>query len=90
MRIYAACTSGIMLPSRAMMSPAGFANPTKKLASLALGFALAFSVSFTLAKPASAGAGVDACTASCGPAPCCMILWVSWCGCPWGEEQEIQ
>ncbi|MDC0709546.1 hypothetical protein POL68_13835 [Stigmatella sp. ncwal1] len=26
----------------------------------------------------------------CGPAPCCTILWVDFCGCPWGESNTLQ
>ncbi len=29
------------------------------------------------------------CEVQCGPAPCCMILWYPWCGCPWGDPQQL-
>ncbi|XXF76338.1 hypothetical protein P2318_25215 [Myxococcaceae bacterium GXIMD 01537] len=29
----------------------------------------------------------DACS-KCGPAPCCIVLWTAWCGCPWGTKGD--
>ncbi|NVB39118.1 hypothetical protein G6O69_14840 [Pseudenhygromyxa sp. WMMC2535] len=41
------------------------------------------------AEPATADVD-DECTAQCGPAPCCHILWTTWCGCPWADEQALE
>ena len=24
----------------------------------------------------------------CGPAPCCVVLWTAWCGCPFGGKDD--
>lgn len=32
----------------------------------------------------TAGAGGDGCSA-CGPAPCCIVLTIVWCGCPFAN-----
>lgn len=24
----------------------------------------------------------------CGPAPCCVLLWTAWCGCPFGGKDD--
>ncbi len=29
------------------------------------------------------------CEIECGPAPCCMFLWVALCGCPWAPAQTV-
>jgi hypothetical protein len=36
-----------------------------------------------------ASASVDKCESQCGPAPCCMILWVPWCGCWFDNNTEV-
>jgi len=55
---------------------------------LVLGFASAFTLTIVSTEANSASAKpIDACEANCGPAPCCEVLWTTWCGCPWGEEQ---
>jgi hypothetical protein len=38
----------------------------------------------------TAPAFADRCESACGPAPCCMILWVPLCGCPWGEPGDVE
>lgn len=36
----------------------------------------------------SSVAAADACDSACGPpTPCCMILWVPWCGC-WFDDPD--
>lgn len=57
---------------------------------LGLGFCAAFCAALVSTDAKSAAAAIDECTANCGPAPCCEVLWTTWCGCWWGEEGEIQ
>jgi hypothetical protein len=52
--------------------------------------ALALGLLTTLAAPAARADEETLCQIHCGPAPCCMILWVTLCGCPWGEPQLPQ
>ena len=56
---------------------------------LIVGFVMSFAGTLVFGTPAKADIA-DQCLSKCGPAPCCKILWVTFCGCPWGEEQEIQ
>ncbi|CAM4462861.1 hypothetical protein [Corallococcus exiguus] len=25
----------------------------------------------------------------CGPAPCCVVLWTAWCGCPFASTASV-
>ncbi|NJK32693.1 MAG: hypothetical protein HC927_09940 [Deltaproteobacteria bacterium] len=61
-----------------------------KIFTLAIGFVTAVGASVALSKPvgASKDGSAGGCPGSCGPAPCCEILWIEFCGCPWGEEPE--
>lgn len=61
-----------------------------KILSIVFGFSVAFGASFTLSKPVEASEGGDACSRSCGPAPCCMLLWVPWCGCWFDDGEQIE
>ncbi|TSC31580.1 hypothetical protein [Corallococcus sp. Z5C101001] len=37
--------------------------------------------------PVEGGGGEGICSV-CGPAPCCVILWTAWCGCPFGGRDD--
>ncbi|WP_147469341.1 hypothetical protein [Corallococcus sp. AB045] len=30
----------------------------------------------------------DTCSV-CGPAPCCVVLWTAWCGCPFASTASV-
>lgn len=60
-----------------------------KRLSLVVGFLVAVGTS-ALSSPVGARPDDDGggCPGSCGPAPCCVILWTTFCGCPWGDTPE--
>ncbi|RKH71078.1 hypothetical protein D7W81_08175 [Corallococcus aberystwythensis] len=60
-----------------------------KVASLLMLFAVApaFAAEDTQVSSVQAPVEGDTCSV-CGPAPCCVVLWTAWCGCPFGDKAE--
>ncbi|NPD26628.1 hypothetical protein [Corallococcus exiguus] len=61
-----------------------------KLASLLMLFAApAFAAEETQVSSVQAPVEDDKCSV-CGPAPCCVVLWTAWCGCPFASTASVE
>ncbi|WP_206878152.1 hypothetical protein [Corallococcus exiguus] len=60
-----------------------------KMASLLMLFAApAFAVEDTQVSSVQAPVEEGDKCSVCGPAPCCVVLWTAWCGCPFGDKGD--
>ncbi|NNC17900.1 hypothetical protein HRD49_04935 [Corallococcus exiguus] len=61
-----------------------------KMASLLMLFAApAFAAEDTQVSSVQAPVEDDKCSV-CGPAPCCVVLWTAWCGCPFASTASVE